>query len=349
MVVSVNPIPSKEQFLSLLDNTLSTLSIESKKNEKKYLELLGSKLEGVVVDVMRQNAFGTDFEGSIELISGQKFPDIIAKKYYGIEVKTSKQNHWTTTGNSVLESTRVEGIERIYMLFGKMVQPIEFKYKPYEACLSDIVVTHSPRYLINMDLKVGETIFDKIKIPYDTLRNESNPIKSITDYYRKQLKPGEAVWWLDQEDTKPQSPIIRLWNNLPLNERRVLTISSMVLFPEVFSNHSDKYYRFSVWLVNDFGIVCPNSRDAFSAGGQGTLEYNNKKYNNIPKIITKLSDSLADIKEVIQSSRIQDLEHNWKIKITTPIEQWIELIVENTSHFKLEINLKQYLRDKLLT
>jgi hypothetical protein len=152
MVVSVNPVPTKEQFQSLLDITLLALSKQSKENEKKYLELLGNKLEGVVADIMKENAKDTDFENSIELISGQKFPDIIAKKYYGVEVKTTKQNHWTTTGNSVLESTRVDDIERIYMLFGKMFKPIEFLCKPYEDCLSDVVVTHSPRYLINMQL-----------------------------------------------------------------------------------------------------------------------------------------------------------------------------------------------------
>jgi hypothetical protein len=159
-------------------------------------------LENVVAEVMTEKAKGTPFENSIELISGQKFPDIIANKFYGVEVKTTKQNHWTTTGNSVLESTRVDGIERIYMLFGKMINPIEFKCRPYEDCLSDVVVTHSPRYLINMDLQAGQTIFDKLDIPYNTLRNFPNPIKPITDYYRQFLKPGEEVWWLDQEEPK---------------------------------------------------------------------------------------------------------------------------------------------------
>ena len=136
---------------------------------------------------MTKFLIGTPFENSIELISGQRFPDIIANKYYGVEVKTTIKNHWTTTGNSVLEGTRVDGIERIYMLFGKMVSPIEFKCRPYEECLSEVVVTHSPRYLINMDLKEGNTIFDKLKIPYDTLRKEQNPVKPIIDYYRKRL------------------------------------------------------------------------------------------------------------------------------------------------------------------
>lgn len=348
MVVSVNPIPKKEQFQLLLDNTLTVLSEESKKKENEYLGLLGNKLENVVADIMKQNAVGTDFESSIELISGQKFPDIIAKKYYGVEVKTSKQNHWTTTGNSVLESTRVDGIERIYMLFGKMVKPVEFRYKPYEACLSDVVVTHSPRYLINMELTDGETIFDKINIPYDTLRNESNPIKCITDYYRKQLKPGEEVWWLDQDNPKSTSLIIKLWNNLSISNRKELMISAMVYFPEIFSNRSDKFNSLSVWLVNEHGIVCPNIRDIFTAGGQGVIDYNKKTYINIPQIIIKLTESIGEIKETITNSNREDLASYWNIKVTKPFENWIDLIIDNTTHLDLKINLKQYLKDKLL-
>lgn len=159
MVVSINQQPSQAEFQSLFDKMVTFLQSDSEINPKKYEPLTGNKLEPVVADVMTNYAKGTPFENSIELISGQKFPDIIAKKYYGVEVKTTKQNHWTTTGNSVMEGTRVDGIEKIYMLFGKMISPIEFKCRPYHECLSEVVVTHSPRYLIDMELGSGNIIF----------------------------------------------------------------------------------------------------------------------------------------------------------------------------------------------
>lgn len=226
MVISSNPEPDNLAFQSLIDNTMLTLDIESKNDQEKYLGLLGNKLENVVADVMSDNARGTPFENSIKLISGQKFPDIIANKFYGVEVKTTKQNHWTTTGNSVLEGTRVDGIERIFMLFGKMTEPVEFKCRPYEECLSEVVVTHSPRYFINMELQPGNSIFDKLGIPYDQLRNYPNPIKPITDYYRQFRKPGEEVWWLDQEEPKSTGLIIQLWKNLPLEKRNKYMVKS---------------------------------------------------------------------------------------------------------------------------
>lgn len=347
MVVSLNPEPSKTIFQSLLVKTIEQLDIESRKNQKKYLNLLGNKLEDVVADVMIKNAKGTPFEDSIKLISGQKFPDIIANNYYGVEVKSTKQNHWTTTGNSVFEGTRVDGIERIFMLFGKMATPIEFKCRPYEDCLSEIVVTHSPRYLINMDLQKGQTIFDKLDIPYDTLRKTPNPIKPITDYYRQFLKPGDEVWWLDQDEPKSTGMIIKLWNNLSIEMRKNYMLKSMIVFPEIFSNRPDKFNRLAAWLVNMEGIVCPNVRDQFTAGGTGQIIWEKKSYSRIPKIIIKMKDSLNEIKEILNSTDKDVLKNYWGKSFDNRVSTWIDLVDENSKGQKLPFSLKEYLKEIL--
>jgi len=344
MVVSSNPEPNRKVFQSLLDNTLNDLVSESKKNQKVYLNLLGNKLENVVADIMIYRAKGTPFENSIELISGQRFPDIIANKYYGVEVKTSKQNHWTTTGNSVMEGTRVDGIERIYMLFGKMVAPVEFKCRPYEDCLSEIVVTHSPRYLINMDLQKGKTIFDKLDIPYDKLRKSANPVKPIIEYYRQFLRPGEEVWWLDQDESKSTGLIIKLWNNLPLETRKEFMLKAMILFPEIFSNHTDKFNRLSVWLVNMQGVVCPNIRDVFTAGGQGIIIWKKNSYKGIPQILIKMTESLTKIKEILNITDNETLNNYWGNTFRNKLSKWIDLVMENTMHMNLPFNLKEFLK-----
>ena len=347
MVISLNPEPDREVFQTLLDNTLSILDSESKENQDVYLALLGNKLEAVVANTMTESAKGTPFENSIELISGQRFPDIIAKRYYGVEVKTTKQNHWTTTGNSVLEGTRVNGIERIFMLFGKMVSPIEFRWRPYEDCLSEVVVTHSPRYLIDMDLREGQTIFDKLEIPYDELRILPNPIKPITDYYRQFIKSGEEVWWLDQDEPKSTGLIIKLWNNLSQDSRNEYMLEAMIFFPEIFSNHhSVKFNRLSVWLVNMEGIVCPNIRDVFTAGGQGNILWKGKTYSGIPRIIIKMIDSLPEIKSILDNIDIELLNHFWGNVRRDRYTQWIDLVLENTEHMRLPLNLRNFLINK---
>lgn len=347
MVISLNPEPNKEVFQSLLDETLITLDYESKRNEKEYLKHLGNKLEDVVADIMADRAKGTPFENSIKLFSGQRFPDIVANKYYGVEVKSTTKNHWTTTGNSVLEGTRIKGVERIYLLFGKMVTPIEFKCKPYEDCLSEVVVTHSPRYLINMDLVEGQTFFDKLGTSYDTLRKSQNPVRPIVEYYRQFLRPGDDVWWLDQEGSRTTGAVIRLWKNLPIELRREYNLKAMIFFPKVFSNAGDKYERLATWLVNMYGVISPNVRDHFSAGGQGQIEWGNRVYANIPKIIVNLINYLPEIKKLLQETENEVLSHYWEIDIDDKWNNWIDLVIENTKYMKLPFDLEDYLSEKL--
>lgn len=347
MVVSINPEPNREVFQLLLNNTIDFLKSDSKKKQEEYQKLLGNKLEDAVADVMIEKAKGTPFENSIELISGQRFPDIIANNYYGVEVKTSKQDHWTTTGNSVLEGTRVDGIERIFMLFGKMVSPIDFKCRPYEECLAEVVVTHSPRYLINMDLRAGQTIFDKLNIPYDTLRTSANPIKPIIDYYKQFLKAGEEVWWLDQDGSKSTGLIIKSWNNLPVAERYNFIASAMIFFPEVFSNSQDKFNGVATWLINDHGVICPNMRDAFTAGGQGQIIWKKKTYSGIPKVIIKMVDSIDEIKSTLNSTDKEILCKYWGRRVSNKTNSWIDLVEANTQHMRLPLDLKAFLKEKM--
>jgi hypothetical protein len=345
MVVSLNPEPNKEIFQSLLNSTLTKLDSESKKKQELYLTTLGTKLEDVVAEIMSDNAKGTPFENSIELISGQRFPDIVANKYYGVEVKTTKQNHWTTTGNSVLEGTRVKDVERIFMLFGKMVSPIEFKCRPYEDCLSEVVVTHSPRYLINMDLAEGKTIFDKLEIPYDTLRKESNPVKPIIEYYRKNLKSGQDLWWLDQDGDSGKSIIIKYWNSLPRQIQKKYVSTSMIYFPEVFKRD---FNRCAFWLYENESVICPNVRDQFSAGGTGSLIWHNRTYSGLPRIIINLISSLDEIKDILKITDVETLSHYWGNEFMDKQLSWIKLIIKNTRKLYLPFNLETFLIERIM-
>lgn len=330
MIISVNSTADSQSFEGLLSRTLFSLHKEAKKNPQKFLHLLGNKLEKEVADMLDYNAKGTPFEKSIELISGQRFPDIIAKKYYGVEVKTTQSNHWKSTGSSVAEGTRVDNIERIFMLFGKMCDPIEFMCRPYEECLSEVVVTHSPRYLIDMNLKEGETFFDKLNIPYNTLRKQENPIKTVINFYKKQLKKGDDVWWIDN-DSNASNFIVRIWNNLKKKEREEIIFLGYCLFPELVSSHSDKFNRFAIWLSVRKGIVCPNVRDVFTAGGQGILVYNNVITSKVPRILMRLTENISLIKSTLYQIGNDELSESWNCVVTTSTKWdiWKSLICKN--------------------
>ncbi|MDI6033056.1 hypothetical protein QLS91_08210 [Flavobacterium sp. LB2P84] len=328
MIYSANPEPHKDEFNSLLSSTLLQLNYTAK-TANNFVSLAGNKLEPYISKLMTELAVGTPFESSIEWVGGQKFPDIIAKKYYGIEVKTTTQNHWKTTGNSVLESSRVNDVERIYMLFAKLASPIEFKCRPYEECLSEVVVTHSPRYLIDMNLGPGKTIFDKMSVQYDDLRNKENPIRPIIDYYRSKLKPGQDIWWMDQENGSSSSMIIKLWSDLSPKNKGKLVNEARIYFPELFGKSPKKYGRLGIWLINRENIICPNMRDPFSAGGNAlSYKFNDKTYEKVPKKIVNLFENLHEIVKLFSEISAKELSEYWKIKTTEDkkIFDWIEMV-----------------------
>ncbi|NLB64356.1 MAG: hypothetical protein GX801_09670 [Fibrobacter sp.] len=347
MIISVNPEPTNNEFKELISATLTELDAQSKKSAKCIKSLAGRAFEPYIKDIMSNLAIGTSFENSIELIGGQKFPDIVAKKFYGIEVKTTKQNQWRTTGNSVLETTRVDGVERIFMLFAKLHNPIEFKCRPYEDVLSEVVVTHSPRYLIDMNLKKGTTIFDKIGKSYEQLRKEDSPIKPIVRYYKQQLKPGEELWWIDADkDTTKASNnfVIQLWTNLDSSYKKRLRNQALVYFPEIFGNSPEKYGRLALWLITKKSIVCPNVRDSFTAGGQKNYKIGNEKIYNVPRVFINMLQNITDIIDIINKTSSDELSGYWNIYTTDSqkVSHWVELIdkeafkINTASHLKIK-------------
>ena len=174
------------------------------------------------------------------------------------------------------------------MTFGKLGgNPIEFLSKPYEQCLYGIAVTHMPRYLIDMRLNQGETIFDKMGVPYDDLRKMDNPIAPVAKYYRSQLKEGESLWWTGDSSDETVSATIKLWKNVSPEDKRKYTIFGCVNYPEVFGGNYDRY---ALWLTSQ-GIVDPHIRDQFSAGGQEEMLLSNGKKVKFPGVYRRIKNS----------------------------------------------------------
>ena len=297
---------------------------------------------------MDQAAIGTGFENTIQIISGQRFPDIVAAKLYGVEVKSTKDDSFKVIGGSVAEGTRVEGVEHIFFMFGKLHKPVSFKTRRYEECLSDIAVTHSPRYKIDMDLPNGETIFDKMGVSYNEMRKMDNPIKPVVDYYRKTLKPGESLWWVNGEDaTTGSAPAkIRMWKTLSKEERDELIAQGFALFPELFSDNRNKYERFTLWLVANHGVVSSSMRDPFSAGGQVDIEVNGNMYKKVPQKYGQLFQYREQVSRNIEKLEDITIETVWGAAyngLENRIICWIKLVSEMAK--KEEFNVKELLQD----
>jgi hypothetical protein len=316
MIISERVDKEKADFEILLHDSCSLIEKEALSNPSYFTKRSSSDFEVDVHAAMCESAIGTAFHKTIHLISGHKFPDIVAKRFYGVEVKTTKQDHWKSTGNSVLESSRVEDVDRIYIFFGKLSKPLGFKYRLYEECLYDVAVTHSPRYLIDMSLMKGQSIFDKLKISYDDLRNRQNPIKPIINYYRKTAKKGEEPWWMDSGEA-PEiiiKPTVRLWGSLDRIERDSLRLEAMARFPEIFGRSSTKYQTLATWLAARHGIVDSSLRDRFTAGGKINLVVNGKKYDKLPRIFQHLNENSKDVIEIVKRLPADDAKYHWRLR-----------------------------------
>jgi len=274
---------------------------------------------------------GTFFEGTIKLTDAHAFPDIVANGYFGVEVKMTTGNHWISTGNSVLESLRIEDVERIYIMFGKFGGTLDIRYRLYQECLPEVSVTHSPRYRINMELPIGKSIFDKIGIDYDTLRKNDNTIQKIKEYYRALLKEGEELWWIDQEsDDKSVSPIIRPFRRLAKEEKDNFVIEAMILFPEIFGKKNTKFERAAAYLIAEHNAVSSNIRDCFSSGGKVEMEINGKKVL-LPQICARLFAQAKEIKIKINQLDNKILSYYWRTdKIGEDrLSQWKNFLDKN--------------------
>lgn len=309
-------VRAHETFAALMQKTESMMNDKAKAYPKDFAKLSPSALESCSVENIREACMDTPFRADeVKLISGHKFPDIVAEEYYGIEVKSTVSDKWKSIGSSILETTRIESVEDIYMLFGKLGGEYpEFKCRPYQDVLYEIGITHSPRYQIDMEIDAKESIFNKIGIPYDEFRKLDKPIAAAINYYRKKASEKgvtEMPWWIDDEDPdKAHSFNIRLWKNLTPEEKRELTEKCMILFPESMSpkNSKTKYDKATLWLCSYSQVVNPNIRDMYSAGGRITHVDGMELESPLSQVFCNIVKYSEDIKAILSHPSVEFLK-----------------------------------------
>lgn len=346
-----------EAFVELMSKTENILNKDAYENPAKYKRLNSSSLEPCAVEKIKMACVNSPFDANeIKLISGQKFPDIVADKYFGIEVKSTKEDHWTSTGSSIVETTRVEHVDDIYMLFGKLGGDIpQFKCRPYQDVLYDIAVTHSPRYLINMELGKDDTIFSKMGTTYDEFRTSPDSISLARHYYReraKQQNRQEMPWWITSDNLdSAHSFNIKLWNSLELWEKRELQTKCMILFPEALNpkRNMTKYNNTTLWLCSYNQVVNPNIRDIYSAGGKITHVNGKRLKRPVAQVFNIIVEYADNIKELLHnpSPELLMMINDFNpilLKKSDMYETWLEICCEFAKEHR--VPLKKWIEEK---
>src|SRR5690606_10002196 len=79
----------------------------------------------------------------------QQFPDL-ALVPFGVEVKFTQSDSWRSVANSISESSRTEGIEHIYVVYGKMGGTPDVRWRRYDDCVIHVRTSHRPRFEVDI-------------------------------------------------------------------------------------------------------------------------------------------------------------------------------------------------------
>ena len=297
---------SQADFEALLDTSKAMLMTTI----RTAPSMSNREFEDTVARTMKEAAKRTPFNGAIKQTDDLDFPDIIAGEFYGVEVKKSTKAIFKTTGNSIFEQTRIAGVDSIYIL---MATPEGVRWAHYEAAIQDIVVTHSPRYSINLDAK--ETIFEKMGISYDDFRalSQSDKMERIRTLY-----DDSSLWWLS---SKQEGFEYRFWNGLPKEEKDAMRIDMMIVCPRVFARD---HQAAAVYCLG-MGVINPSMRDVFSAGGKCKIK--GKEYPQVYERLYNARDAVRNRfphidTEILASFWGGDIKGNVKARW----QQWLDKV-----------------------
>ncbi|GAA0608137.1 hypothetical protein [Paenochrobactrum glaciei] len=214
-----------------------------------------------------------DLENAMEKID-QGFPDIVIGKF-GAEIKATESNNWRCVANSVSEGRRALDVEKIYVIYGKMGGIPEVRTADYGASICHVRTSHVPRFEINLDPNNERHLFDTIGITYDQFRHLDmhEKMEHVRTYARARLKPGERLWWLEDNEVDDQqqsmSLAVKVYMDLEDKDKIKLRAEAALMCPQIVA-HSRKYKRKYtdpvVYMMAYRGVLCPQARDLFSAG-----------------------------------------------------------------------------------
>lgn len=311
---------NESEFYNLLIEVKA--SIELRYPHKEMKKISDTEFEQICADEIEKR-----LPSSIKLTYQKKstaFPDIGCPPY-GVEIKTTEGKSWVCFGNSIMEGTRRDRVDIIYVIFLKKGGDTpEIRIKKYEDCISDIKITHSPRYEINMDLDVDDTIFHKMNSNYHDFNQDEQKIKKLRQYYRSK---NAQSWWLDEDSGETTASFeLQSYGGLPKTEKQKLMSELFALFPETLNS---KYESASAYLISKYSICDKSFRDKFSAGTREATEITGD-IEILSQIVIMLISSLPNIIDFIEQNPTL-ISEEWGIPSNNLIDIWFDKAQEQLS------------------
>lgn len=262
---------NQEEFERVLDIVCEKLTDEAKRKTFQKADQFENRVREVL-----QESVKNDSSISINMTPHpQAFPDIAVERF-GVEVKFTLNDTWRSVANSVLETNRIESVEKVYLVFGKMGGKPEVRWGDYEQSVIHVRTSHVPRF--EVELFANRSLFDLMGIAYDDFRQlpMEEKMRHIRAYARSRLNEGERLWWLeDTPDAEHTLPIqARLYTSLSVEEKKRLRAEAALLCPSIVdsSRSRNKYDDVVLYLLTYHGVIAHQARDLFSAGSVANPE-----------------------------------------------------------------------------
>jgi hypothetical protein len=256
-----------------------------------------------LVALMQEAATNLGFDpAQILHIGGHAFPDVVIDGIgVGVEIKCTA-NHRNFNGNSVWGSMAKSGLSRIYLLYW-IRDDMEFGYKNYFECVTDVVATHYPRFRLYLDATDKDRVFgsgaEKVGTEKEIIFGADGiQSEKILQWMRdKAIASGSTPWWIPLNNSAPTGSVgLRSLSETGAKDIRLkneILKKSYLMFPEIIcETGTDKYRNLFAWAIGRYGVML--SRDAFSAGGQKQikLESLGGVKVKVPAVVCKAKEAL---------------------------------------------------------
>ena len=190
---------------------------------------------------------------------------------------------------------RDESVNEIYVVFGKGGGEPEVRWSRYQDCVIHVRVSTAPRFVVNMDSD-EPSLFDRFDIAYNDFAglDDESKMQRVRDYWRGRLQHGEHLWWLEPTHTLPIN--VRLYTHLSQPEKRMMRAEAALLCPQVCKGprSKGKYEEAVIYLLTCHGVLCPQSRDLFSAGIVALRSDGTRGGNYVQKALLDIEDLMRD-------------------------------------------------------
>ncbi len=251
-----------DEFAALMDRATTRMNEQAKAGMPGYAS--AGEFEQTVLAQLRVCCEG--LAGAEPSFHDSAFPDIVVNGF-GVEVKFTTRSTWHGTGNSIFEGMRDETAKEIALVYCRS-DIREIRWRWYTDCIKGIRISHSPRYMIDMD--GADSFFDQIGMTIEEFRQADLRSKMgiVKDHVRQRMGDGERLWWFD-EDREHTVPVnVRLYRLLDAETKDIMRAESALMCPQIFkgSRSRGKYDDAALYMLTQHGVFAPQTRDLFSAG-----------------------------------------------------------------------------------